>query len=279
MNTPMNFEMSLAEEVNAMITEITAPVISISNSELKNAAEKMRRCGYEHTEKSIKALKTYLEGKSLILTGTVGTGKTMFFKILNKSGVARTPILIYSLKMHDNDSMNSIITDIKSMNTREVLIDDVGAEHEKVEYGCRPEVFASIVGIRESSPLRTHYTTNLKSSDLKTRYGDRIVSRMKSCAVIPFVGADRRSTTTNLAEAEFHTKRTDPKNWILCEERCSKFINGRCTNGITVPPAIRNMAPEQSCAVGTIIPYSDKYIKSEAEFLAYCNDLRAQTGI
>ena len=29
---------------------------------------------------------------------------------------------------------------------------------------------------------------------------------------------------------------SDPAAWILCEERCAKFTDGKCSEGMTIPP-------------------------------------------
>ncbi len=29
---------------------------------------------------------------------------------------------------------------------------------------------------------------------------------------------------------------SDPAAWMLCEERCAKFTDGKCIEGMTIPP-------------------------------------------
>ena len=276
-NMPMNFDRALDAACMGLGAAMRA--VPVADGEVEAAAERMRRCGYEHGERSIAALRAYLEGKSLMLSGTVGTGKTLFFAALNRSGVARSPIAVYSLKEHDNDPMDEVVEEIRGLAGREVLLDDVGSEHDRVEFGNRPDVLASIMSLREASPRRTHYTTNLVAGHLRQRYGSRVVSRFRLCARFAFVGKDRRCAAVNCAEVQFRLKCASPESWALCRERCPLFADGKCGKGISVPPMVRGMTPEAACGVGDRLPYSERYLKGEEELQELRRALRAQYGM
>ena len=44
--------------------------------------------------------------------------------------------------------------------------------------------------------------------------------------------------------------RSDPKDWILCIERCAHAANGRCRRGITTPPQLQSRPhPPEECSL------------------------------
>ena len=244
--------------VEAVETPALAPV---GGDELTHARLRMERAGFHMDGNTTEALKAYLEGRSLLLGGKVGTGKTFFFRMLGAAGLAKNDLVVYSIKQHDNDGIDSIVRDMRNLRDCEVVLDDIGSEHDKVDFGDRPDLLASIIAQREASPKRTHYTTNLTADMLKKRYGERVTSRLRLCESVPFVGKDRRRPAANPQEAAFRAACEDPENWKICAERCSRFIAGRCANGVLVPPAVRKRSPENSCGVGCKIPYADGYLE------------------
>ena len=43
---------------------------------------------------------------------------------------------------------------------------------------------------------------------------------------------------------------SDPKDWILCIERCAHAANGRCRRGITTPPQLQSRPhPPEECSL------------------------------
>lgn len=260
----MSFEDSLAESLKTLATAAAKPDITVTDGELKAMAEQMAKTGYDFTRtpNSLKALRAYGEGKPLCLAGTTGSGKTMWFKSLQESGVAKARIVIYSLTEHGNDFVRVVADDIKRYRDCELVVDDVGTESNWNGHRA-DDVLTRIIAVREQTDKRTHYTTNLSAAQLKSRYDERVVSRLRLCVFVPMAGADNRSASTNPAEAEFLAKCTDPKNWELCAERCSRFVNNRCAEGKTVPPILRNSSPEASCRVGDAIPYSAEWIEAD----------------
>ena len=265
----MSFEEALAKSLKSIATDAALPDITVTDGELKVAATRLSRVGYDfdRTPNSLMALRAYLEGKPICLAGTAGAGKTMFFQALQKSGVARDRIVIYSLPEHGNDFVSTIVDDIKSFADVELVVDDVGTESNW--NGRRTDdILSRLIAVREQTGKRTHYTTNLSAAQLMERYDERVVSRLRLCVFVPMVGADNRTASTNPADAEFHAGCADPKSWTLCAERCPFFSNGKCSRGKTVPPQVKDTTPESMCDVGGKIPYTDEYILGEARFLA-----------
>ena len=43
---------------------------------------------------------------------------------------------------------------------------------------------------------------------------------------------------------------SDPAAWILCEERCAKFMDGKCSEGMTIPPDKSDwQIPPEECSL------------------------------
>jgi hypothetical protein len=190
----------------------------------------------------------------------------MWFKALQSAGLARNDIAIYSLPEHGNAFVSVIVDDIKSFADTELVIDDVGTESNWSGHR-NDDILSRVIGVREGTDKRTHYTTNLSSEQLKERYDERVVSRLRLCVFIPMVGADNRAATANAEEAAFRAKCADPASWMLCKERCPKFVNGGCLIGASVPPLVRHTTPESMCGVGDRIPYRDSYLLDTADAL------------
>ena len=70
-----------------------------------------------------------------------------------------------------------------------------------------------------------------------------------------------------------------PESWILCKERCSRFIEQKCAEGKSIPPMIINTTPELMCDVGGKIPYSEEHMKSAAALRVFRRELYIKHGI
>ena len=238
----------------------------VSDGQFKIAAKLMKQNGYdlERTPNAKKALVLYLAGRSLFLAGSTGAGKTMFFKAIGASRLGEGTVVIYSLN-ENRGKFTSVITDeIRALNDYEVVIDDVGTEggHNGRD---DEELLSRIMAIRERSIRRTHYTSNLTGQQIKERYDERVRSRLRCCMFIPMLGNDNRSVTTNPKRAALIEQSKDSKSWILCSERCPKFVDGKCQKGVQIAPYLLDLSPENSCGVGDKIPYKPEYVEAEAK--------------
>jgi hypothetical protein len=79
----------------------------------------------------------------------------------------------------------------------DLIIDDIGCEHTRNEYGEQYELIAHIIAIRDRQyreiGAKTFFTTNQDLDQLAERYDSRTRSRIEGlCTVIPFQGSDRR---------------------------------------------------------------------------------------
>ena len=157
------------------------------------ALEKFSKAlGFPISEAQTKALAEYVRGYQLLLAGKPGTGKTSFFKTLHAmrfSGCA-----FYNIQTQAQQKRDWILEDMEYYREQELVIDDVGREAMKNEFGERFEVLDLIMAYREEwcANVRTHYVTNLTPAELEARYGERVMSRFHFCKVIGFADGDKR---------------------------------------------------------------------------------------
>jgi DNA replication protein DnaC len=144
--------------------------------------------------------------KGIYIHGECGTGKThIAYAIYNhlidnlkiKTKIKNLPDLLQYIKK-DFDKENELISNENSYFNQIVnfngllIIDDIGTEKitEWVE-----ETLYAIINKRYEEIYPTIFTSNLNLSQLKTKYGDRIVSRIVgSCDIIELTGDDKRLT-------------------------------------------------------------------------------------
>lgn len=152
--------------------------------------------------------------KGLLITGNVGTGKTMVMKLLqvNKKQcfeVLNAADISQQFARTNEQGGYEIISSMSTIHKTEIkhrnfffhedwglCIDDVGVEDQKSNFGNRANVIAEILAGRYAANLKpgmTHMTTNLGKVGLEEKYGPRIWSRMMEMFnVIQLGGADRR---------------------------------------------------------------------------------------
>ena len=137
-----------------------------------------------------------------MILGNTGTGKTFameyladFFKemcgirmeIISASDIAR----IYAAD--GDDGFWRWFCDKKS---EELIIDDLGAERNAKHFGnggIMPEVITKRYDAWRGSGVRTHFTSNLDLTAIKSRYGERITSRLaEMITLMTIAGKDYR---------------------------------------------------------------------------------------
>ena len=116
------------------------------------------------------------KGRGLLCHGSCGLGKSLICgKIV--------PILInhyYGLNvcLCDGQSMNEMVDTIKQQKL--IYIDDIGTEHQSVKFGERRETFPEIVDEAEKKGKFLIVTTNLSMTELKAKYGERTLDRLRA---------------------------------------------------------------------------------------------------
>lgn len=177
-----------------------APTIREATIEdVKPKAGEMQKRGYVFAEHSLEALRLYLSGYGLILHGNVGTGKTLFFKLLHADvmkvgwGSIDKRLKIFSMAQTAGLGMADIAKQMDEMRGDEVMIDDIGVEPTFNNYGVKFDVLGYIVDCRMDCGKRTHFTTNLTMNEIRDRYGDRVIDRLTElCKAVQFSGQSMR---------------------------------------------------------------------------------------
>ena len=87
--------------------------------------------------------------------------------------------------------MNNLIDNI--LKNRIVCIDDIGTEGEYVKYGEHRVPFAELVDLAEKKGTLLILTTNLTVDELRVKYGERVVDRLRAITnVVYFKGSSLR---------------------------------------------------------------------------------------
>ena len=160
--------------------------------------------GYEPSEAQKAALTAYVQGYQLLLAGKAGTGKTWFFKALKIAKLSCCEI--YDITEESKQCVDWILQDLREYyKHREIVIDDIGRESPKIDYGERTEVLDLILNYREKHcpGVRTHLVTNLTLDEILARYGERVLSRMHYCKPISFLDEDKRCAKRFIGVSNF----------------------------------------------------------------------------
>ena len=221
--------------------------------------------GYEPSEAQKAALVAYVQGYQLLLAGKAGTGKTSTFRALQKAGLMAWDVVVFNIQTWSLKSKDEILEALEDSKECEMVIDDVGRETVKNEYGEKFEVFDFVLGWREENcrGVRTHVVTNLTASEREARYGERVVSRLRLCKVIAFADEDKRRAVVIRREVD-EVRVAKASDWAKCAEMCSLFREGRCLLGRT-PPSWEKMNPGYACNLGLAIPFRKAFIETFPE--------------
>ena len=134
------------------------------------------------------------KGMGIILSGSVGTGKThlaaaITHKIIEEYGIPvqfKTAIEIYS---ELTDFSKETADKYKKCDL--LVVDDIGKEKST---DWKSEKLFEIINARYEDYLPTIFTTNLPPNKLKELFGDAVFSRVvETCEYIPLKGIDWRT--------------------------------------------------------------------------------------
>lgn len=142
--------------------------------------------------------------KGIFISGKVGCGKTMAMFIAKKlceasrngNGfqiiTANKYITYHGLSRYDENE--NVISD----NTKNLMIDDIGSEPQKVvSFGTELKLIPTLIETRYNLWIEkgnlTHFTSNYPLEALQDLYGKRTVSRLREmCNIVKYEGEDRR---------------------------------------------------------------------------------------
>ena len=165
--------------------------------------EKLGQCGNKTLREYIKEIRDYLtnyceeypkNNRSILFTGSTGTGKTYFLHSVAKALLDRGVSVLYftatglfeyfSKRMREEDTEDYI------EEVDVILIDDLGTEFSNSFTTSR---FFALLNQRILDRKTMLISTNLNFKELRETYSDRVVSRfMSDYEIIPLYGKDQR---------------------------------------------------------------------------------------
>lgn len=138
-------------------------------------------------------------GRSLLLLGPTGTGKTHqaygAIRELAITGVAATWVVTTAADLYaalrPRHGIDSEAEFRRYRNASVLLLDDLGAERKPTEF--TEEINFRLINWRYENHLPTLITSNLVPKEISDRLGDRVTSRLiEMCQRVVFKGPDRR---------------------------------------------------------------------------------------
>ena len=126
-------------------------------------------------------------GRGLVLMGECGLGKST--------------ILNYVIPAIFRTKTNKVLRSIPAKELAAVernvapfiIIDDLGTESIKNDYGTKIDAVADAISYAEDSSKTLLITTNLSPNSLKERYDERTLDRLRKCKVVIIKGKSFRN--------------------------------------------------------------------------------------
>lgn len=116
------------------------------------------------------------EGRGLFLFGNCGRGKSVLCRY-----VLPAILLKYMRKVVSVYDMQELNRDVDGVLRKHIIsLDDVGTEEMSVKYGEKRLAFAEVMDAAEKYGKLVIVSTNLTLEDLRFRYGDRVIDRIRS---------------------------------------------------------------------------------------------------
>ena len=151
---------------------------------------------YDRTIDTYKHLSSYDEiidwlvdtkGKGLMLMGECGLGKsTILNYVIPAIFRTKTNKVLRSISAKDLEAIEKNISTF-------IIIDDLGTESIKNNYGTKVDAVADAISYAEDSSKTLLITTNLASKALKDRYDERTLDRLRKCKVVVIKGESFRN--------------------------------------------------------------------------------------
>jgi len=125
-------------------------------------------------------------GRGLMLMGECGLGKST---ILNY-------VIPAIFKTKTNKVLRSVpakeLAAVEKNVAPFIIIDDLGTESIKNDYGTKIDAVADAISYAEDSSKTLLITTNLSPNSLKERYDERTLDRLRKCKVVIIKGKSFR---------------------------------------------------------------------------------------
>ena len=131
------------------------------------------------------------------LSDTKGRGLMM----MGDCGLGKSTILNFVIPAIFRTKTNKLLTstpakelgEIERSSASFIIIDDLGTESIKNDYGTKIDAVADAISYAEDSSKTLLITTNLASKALKERYDERTLDRLRKCKVVVIKGNSFRN--------------------------------------------------------------------------------------
>jgi DNA replication protein DnaC len=131
------------------------------------------------------------------LSDTKGRG----LMLMGDCGLGKSTILNYVIPAIFRTKTNKLLTstpakelgEIERSSASFIIIDDLGTESIKNDYGTKIDAVADAISYAEDNSKTLLITTNLKPNRLKERYDDRTLDRLRKCKVVVIKGKSFRN--------------------------------------------------------------------------------------
>jgi len=128
--------------------------------------------------------------KGLILMGECGLGKSTILKYV-------IPAIFHTTR---SKVLNCIpakeLGQIERNEKPFIVIDDLGTESIKNDFGTRVDYVADAISYAEDSSKTILISTNLTPKQLQSKYDERTLDRLRRCKVVKFEGESLRAKQT-----------------------------------------------------------------------------------
>ena len=127
------------------------------------------------------------KGRGLMLMGDCGLGKSTILNfVIPAIFRTKTNKLLTSTPAKE-------LGEIERSSASFIIIDDLGTESIKNDYGTKIDAVSDAISYAEDSSKTLLITTNLDAEDLKKRYDERTLDRLRKCKVVVIKGKSFRS--------------------------------------------------------------------------------------
>ena len=154
---------------------------------------------FKHYDKTIVEYK-HLAAYDEIIDWMVDT-KRKGLILMGECGLGKSTILKYVIPAIFHAKLNKVLICIpaKELGPIErnekpfILIDDLGTESIKIDFGTRVDYVADAISYAEDSSKTLLTSTNLTPKALKIKYDERTLDRLRRCQVVTFYGESLRA--------------------------------------------------------------------------------------
>ena len=125
-------------------------------------------------------------GRGLMLMGECGLGKSTILNfVIPAIFRTKTNKVLKSIPAKELAAVERNVAPF-------IIIDDLGTESIKNDYGTKIDAVADAISYAEDSSKTLLITTNLSPQGLKTRYDERTLDRLRKCKVVIIKGKSFR---------------------------------------------------------------------------------------